>query len=55
MENFGMDQRYSTQFDDLAYFTRQYRRLMTHWHDHLPVPILTVPDLESAFSDLTAA
>lgn len=52
MENFNPDQRYATDFDDLACFTREYQRLMAHWHTHLPLPILevqyedTVADLE---------
>lgn len=52
MENFNPDQRYATDFDDLAFFTWEYRRLMAHWHDVLPLPILdvqyedTVADLE---------
>lgn len=52
MENFSPDQRYATDFDDLAFFTAQYRRLMAHWREHLPLPMLelqyeeTVADLE---------
>ncbi|MCC6302564.1 MAG: sulfotransferase [Gammaproteobacteria bacterium] len=52
MENFNPDQRYATDFDALAFFTREYRRLMAHWHAVLPLPILdvqyedTVADLE---------
>jgi hypothetical protein len=52
MENFSADQRYATDFDDLAHFTAQYRRLMAHWRVHLPLPMLelryedTVADLE---------
>lgn len=53
MENFSADQRYSTDFDDLAFFTAQYRRLMAHWREHLPLKMLevqyedTVADLET--------
>jgi len=51
MENFNPDQRYAIDFDDLA--TAQYRRLMAHWRDVLPLPILdlqyeeTVTDVEA--------
>jgi tetratricopeptide (TPR) repeat protein len=40
MENFNPGQRYATDFSDLAYFTAQYERLMEHWRQHLPLPIL---------------
>ena len=52
MENFNADQRYSTDFDDLAFFALQYRRLMAHWREHLPLKMLelqyeqTVANLE---------
>ena len=52
MENFGTDQTWSTDFDDLAFFAGQYQRLMTHWRKCLPLPILelkyedTVSNLE---------
>ena len=42
MENFNADQRYATDFDDLAFYTAQYRRLMAHWRDVLPLPILEI-------------
>jgi len=42
MENFNSDQRYATDFDELAFFTAQYERLMTHWYTVLPLPILDV-------------
>jgi len=42
MENFSPDQQWSTDFDDLAFFAGQYRRLMAHWRDALPLPILDV-------------
>ncbi|GJL55329.1 MAG: sulfotransferase [Nitrospirales bacterium] len=51
LENFNPDQRYSTDFSDLAYFTMESRRLMTHWQAALPLSILdfqyeeTVADL----------
>ncbi len=52
MENFNPDQRYATDFDDLAFFRAQYERLMAHWREHLPLPMLelryeeTVADIE---------
>ena len=52
MENFNPDQQWSTDFDDLAFYARQYRRLIAHWRDVLPLSILdvryedTVADLE---------
>jgi tetratricopeptide (TPR) repeat protein len=52
MENFSGDQTYATDFGDLAYFMTEYRRLMAHWRENLPLPILeiqyedTVADLE---------
>ncbi|MGQ0621616.1 MAG: sulfotransferase [Panacagrimonas sp.] len=60
MENFNADQRYATDFDDLAFFTAQYLRLMAHWHEHLPLKILdmqyedTVADLEAQARKLLA-
>ncbi len=53
MENFNPDQRYATDFDDLAFYAAQYRRLMAHWRAVLPLPILdlqyeeTVADVEA--------
>ncbi|WP_447599378.1 tetratricopeptide repeat-containing sulfotransferase family protein [Nitrospira sp. Nam80] len=52
MENFNRDQTYATDFEDLAHFMTEYRRLMAHWHGSLPLQILdiqyedTVADLE---------
>lgn len=52
MENFSPDQRYATDFSDLAFFTSEYRRLMAHWRAQLPLKMLelryedTVADLE---------
>jgi tetratricopeptide (TPR) repeat protein len=40
MENFNTEQRYATDFDDLAFFNGEYRRLMAHWKAHLPLPML---------------
>ena len=42
MENFKPDQHYSTDFDDLAFLTAQYRRLMAHWRRVLPLPMLEI-------------
>jgi hypothetical protein len=42
MENFNPDQRYATDFNDLAFFTAQYERLMVHWRHVLPLPVLEV-------------
>jgi tetratricopeptide (TPR) repeat protein len=42
MENFNAEQRYATDFDDLAFFTGEYRRLMAHWRAVLPLPMLEV-------------
>lgn len=53
MENFNADQRYATDFGDLAFFRQQYERLMAHWRTHLPLQMLelryedTVADLET--------
>lgn len=53
MENFNADQRYATDFDDLAFFATEYQRLMAHWRAHLPLNMLevhyedTVADLET--------
>jgi tetratricopeptide (TPR) repeat protein len=52
IENFSRDQTYATDFGDLAHFMREYRRLMAHWCENLPLCILdiqyeeTVADLE---------
>lgn len=53
MENFNPDQRYATDFHDLAFFRTQYERIMSHWQATLPLKILelqyedTVRDLET--------
>ncbi|WP_173051301.1 tetratricopeptide repeat-containing sulfotransferase family protein [Nitrospira sp. KM1] len=51
MENFNHDQRYATDFDDLAFFISQERRLMAHWQSVLPLPILNV-QYEDVVTDL---
>lgn len=42
LENFGIEQRYATDFGDLAFFVAQYERLMAHWRRALPLRILEV-------------
>lgn len=42
MENFSPDQKWSTNFDDLAFYRSQYQRLMAHWHDALPLQIIDI-------------
>ncbi|BCA57175.1 sulfotransferase [Nitrospira sp. KM1] len=51
MENFNHDQRYATDFEDLTFFIAEERRLMAHWHEALPLPILDVK-YETVVSDL---
>lgn len=51
MENFNPDQRYATDFDDLAFFAAQERRLMDHWKSVLPLEILTI-HYEEVVADL---
>lgn len=51
MENFNADQHYATDFEDLAFFIAQKRRLMAHWHDALPLQILDV-QYEDVVEDL---
>ncbi len=51
MENFNPDQRYATDFGDLAFFHGEYRRLMAHWREHLPLPMLEF-DYEQTVGDL---
>lgn len=51
MENFNADQRYATDFDDLAFFITQERRLMKHWQSVLPLQILPI-QYEEVVGDL---
>ncbi|HBR97679.1 MAG TPA: sulfotransferase, partial [Gammaproteobacteria bacterium] len=51
MENFNPDQQWSTDFDDLAFYRRQYLRLMQHWREALPLEILEMP-YETTVADL---
>ncbi|MGH8727717.1 MAG: tetratricopeptide repeat-containing sulfotransferase family protein [Burkholderiales bacterium] len=53
MENFNTDQRYATDFDDLAFYTAQYKRLMAHWRAVLPLPSLEV-QYEEMVADVEA-
>jgi tetratricopeptide (TPR) repeat protein len=50
MENFNQDQRYATDFGDIAHLRGGYRRLMAHWHEVLPLTILDV-DYEELVAD----
>jgi hypothetical protein len=50
LENFNAEQRYATDFGDLAFFRREYQRLMAHWHSVLPLPILDV-EYEATVAD----
>jgi hypothetical protein len=43
MENFNPDQHYATDFSDLAFYYGEYRRLIAHWHEALPLGILDMP------------
>jgi tetratricopeptide (TPR) repeat protein len=49
-ENFNVDQRYSTDFADIAHLRGGYERLMAHWRAALPLPILDV-DYEALVAD----
>lgn len=51
IENFNPDQRYATDFDDLAFFIAQERRLMAHWNSVLPLSVLTI-QYEDVVADL---
>jgi hypothetical protein len=51
IENFKPDQGYATDFDDLAFFQTQCDRLMAHWKEVLPLPILTL-QYEETVGDL---
>ncbi|SLM48877.1 putative Sulfotransferase [Nitrospira japonica] len=51
MENFNADQRYATDFADLAFFRAQYERIMNHWQTALPLQILDV-QYEDVVGDL---
>lgn len=51
MENFAPDQRYATDFDDLAFYRSEYERLMMHWRQVLPLKMLDV-QYEATVADL---
>ena len=51
LENFKPDQTYATDFADLAFFQAQCERLMSHWKEALPQPILTM-QYEETVADL---
>lgn len=51
MENFNVEQRYATDFGDIAYFIGELDRLMAHWQVALPLPILELR-YESMVADL---
>ena len=51
IENFKSDQTYATDFDDLAFFQSECERLMAHWKEVLPQPILTM-QYEETVADL---
>jgi tetratricopeptide (TPR) repeat protein len=43
MENFNQEQKWSTDFSDLAFYREQYLRLMAHWKEALPLKIFDMP------------
>ena len=49
-QNFVAGHGWSTDLADLATYFRQYGRLMAHWHDVLPLPVLDV-DYEAVVAD----
>jgi tetratricopeptide (TPR) repeat protein len=51
MENFNPDQQWSTDFYDLAFYRKEYQRLMAHWQDVLPLKIFDMP-YEKTVADL---
>ena len=40
MENFNAEQRYATDFHDLAHYFAEYQRLVAHWRSALPLRLL---------------
>jgi hypothetical protein len=42
LQNFNPEQRYATDFGDLAFFIGQYERLMAHWRGALPLRLIDV-------------
>jgi len=51
LENFNPDQRYATDFSDIAHLRQGYETLMAHWRQTLPLPILDV-DYEDLVADV---
>ncbi|NRA55845.1 MAG: sulfotransferase [Gammaproteobacteria bacterium] len=51
MENFNPDQQWSTDFNDLAFYRKQYQRIMAHWQAVLPLQIFDMP-YENTVADL---
>ena len=52
-ENFHEDQRYGTRLESLGHHYRQYERLMRHWREALPLPLLEV-QYEETVADVEA-
>ena len=48
-QDFGIRHAFTCDLEQLGRYHRLYRRLMGHWHDVLPIPILDVP-----YEDLVA-
>jgi tetratricopeptide (TPR) repeat protein len=53
MENFNAEQRYATDFSDLAFFREQYERLMQHWRTVLPLQMIEL-EYEDMVKDVEA-
>jgi len=51
MENFNPDQQWSTDFSDLAFYRKEYQRIMAHWQEVLPLKIFDMP-YEETVADL---
>ncbi len=49
-QNFGSSHPYATKLADIAFFYKEYQRLMTHWQQVLDLPMLEV-DYEELVSD----
>lgn len=49
-QNFAAPLAWSTDLADIARYVRTYRRLMAHWQDVLPLPLLTI-DYEKLVAD----
>ena len=59
LKNFTPEQRRATDIEDIACYASEHDRLMQHWRDVLPLPMLkvryedTVADLEAQAQRLT--